>query len=349
MKGDMVYWHVCFMGLFSSMNTSFLNLQGSVKIKARKRPRMSGRLILTWLCNIIVLIWRKPVQNNFPKSSCEWVGTVFSTSKLPENYLFQYQSLGQYDFESARLNDLIAIQVSAGLNEPVEVYSVCAPEASQCANRNEQKYDFIPGRSNNFWILLCLWHVCRVQMFPQKIHEIKREEFSVPNPNQTPNSKPNIPMSFWESPAKDLPFHMLMLYVDWDTLPNKAEIATFLYCRYHFRQPHKRLFSGHSMLMSVCFIMTGSRHDKGPDLLMLCLLQQKTYSTSCNWHWNSSAIKIPLSIRQHSNYVLFISALWVRTGWYGSGECDAFFITEWVYPARPLPPPLPLPPAFSAR
>lgn len=197
-----------------------------------------------------------------------------------------------------------------------------------------------------FWFSCDLWHVCCVQMFPQKIHEIKREELSVPNPNQTPN--PTLWCHCGSQRKKDLHFYMLMLYVYWDTLPNKAEIAMFLYCRYHFRQPHKRLFPGQPMLTRVCFI-----NDRETSWLShwpahALSPPTETDSTSCNWHWNISTMKIPLSIEQLSNYVLFISAQWVRTGWYGSGECDAFFITEWVYPARPLPLPLPLPPAFSA-
>lgn len=44
----------------------------------------------------------------------------------------------------------------------------------------------------------------------------------------------------------------------------------------------------------------------------------ETFSTLCNWHWNSPSIRIPLSIqRQHSNYVLLISEQWVSAAWYG--------------------------------
>ena len=56
-----------------------------------------------------------------------------------------------------------------------------------------------------------------------------------------------------------------------------------------------------------------------------------------NWHWNNSSARIPLSAQQHSNYNLFISEWWVSTAWYSYAVCDTFFITECVYPARPLP------------
>lgn len=93
----------------------------------------------------------------------------------------------------------------------------------------------------------------------------------------------------------------------------------------------------------VYFIVTGRCHKKvpfppltiGPADVSSPPLE--TYSTLCNWHWNSSSIRILLSIQQHSNYVLFISEQWASTAWYGSGVCDTFLITEWVYPDRTLP------------
>lgn len=52
-----------------------------------------------------------------------------------------------------------------------------------------------------------------------------------------------------------------------------------------------------------------------------------------------SSVRIPVSIQLPSNYVYFISVRGVSNGWYGSGVCDTFFITEGFYSGRPLPSP----------
>lgn len=68
--------------------------------------------------------------------------------------------------------------------------------------------------------------------------------------------------------------------------------------------------------------------------------QVKTFSTSRSCHWANSSVRIPVWIQPPSNYVYFISVCGVNNGWYGSGVCDTFFITEGLYRGRllPLPP-----------
>lgn len=123
-----------------------------------------------------------------------------------------------------------------------------------------------------------------------------------------------------------------------DTLSTKAEITVSLYWQYL-----QRPFSYHSSQGYVYFIMTERCHNRGsyPPLTIgpadVLSPPVENDSTLCKWHWNSCSIRISLPIQQLSNYVHSISVQWVSTAWYGSGVCDTFFITEWVYPARPLP------------